>query len=103
MPKINCSAENCTYNRSGICYSKSIKVEGVSSNKISDVHCISFANNDRCIQSNIESECEYIICNAINCVHNKNTMCECDNIFVSGNLAQAPKQTNCCSFLSRDN
>ena len=100
MTRLNCSANTCAYNREGICHSGAIKVEGVDSDSIHDVHCISFANVDRCVKSDVESECQHIVCNAVNCIHNENTTCVCENIFVSGNLAQEPKQTTCCSFTS---
>lgn len=99
MSKISCSVNTCSYNKSGICHSGAIKIEGVTANNLQEVHCISFASIDKCIKSDVQSECQHIICNAVNCIHNENTECECENIFVSGNSAKTCKQTNCCSFL----
>lgn len=101
MSKINCSVETCSYNKNGNCHSSSIKIEGVTAHNLQEVHCISFTSTDKCLKSNVQSECEYIICNAVNCLHNKDTQCGCYNICVSGSSALSCKQTNCCSFLSK--
>lgn len=101
MSKISCSVDTCSYNKSGVCHSGATKIEGVSAFNLNDVHCISFASVEKCMKSDVESECQHILCNAVNCIHNKNTTCVCENIFVSGNSAKSCKQTNCCSFLSK--
>lgn len=101
MSKINCSAITCCYNKNGNCHSGSIKVDGKHPIDLKTVHCTSFISVHKNIQSNIESECEHIICNATECIHNKNSECSCYNIFVSGNGAKNYKQTNCCTFVCR--
>ncbi|MGL5712552.1 MAG: DUF1540 domain-containing protein [Paraclostridium sp.] len=101
MSKISCSVNTCSYNDNGVCHSGSIKMEGVRATVLQEVHCISFTSTKKCMKSNISSECENIICNAANCLHNKDTHCACDNICISGNEAKASKQTNCCSFLCK--
>lgn len=101
MSKINCSAITCSYNINGNCHSGTIKVDGSKPNNLKDVHCTSFISVHKNLKSDIQSECEHIVCNAIDCIHNKNSECSCYNIFVSGNDAKNFKQTNCCSFISK--
>lgn len=101
MSKINCSATTCCYNRNGNCHSGSVKIDGPNPRNIKEVHCTSFISIHKNMQSDIESECEHIMCNAIGCVHNNNLQCNCYNIFVSGSEAKNYKQTNCCSFIAK--
>ena len=101
MSRINCSAITCIYNINENCHSGSIKVDGPKPNNLKDVHCTSFISVHKSMKSDIESECEHIVCNAADCIHNKNLECSIYNIFVSGNNAKNFKQTNCCSFISK--
>lgn len=99
MPKINCSATTCRYNKNENCHSGSIKVDGPHPDNLKEVYCTTFISVHKSMKSNIESECEHVMCNVTHCIHNENRECRCDNIFVSGNEAENYKQTNCCSFL----
>ncbi|MDU2687385.1 DUF1540 domain-containing protein [Paeniclostridium sordellii] len=101
MSKINCSATTCCYNKNGNCHSGSIKVDSRKPVDLKTVHCTSFISVHKNLESSIESECEHVICNVSECIHNKNLECSCYNIFVSGSYAKNYKNTNCCSFVAK--
>lgn len=98
MTKINCSAKTCVYNQNGGCHSGSIKIH---ENSEKNINCTSFIHVHKNVKSNIESECEHIVCNADDCVHNKNLECSCSNVYVTGNDAINFEETKCCSFISK--
>ena len=39
---LNCSADNCVYNNSGICYAGSIKVNGVDASTTTGTTCATY-------------------------------------------------------------
>ena len=45
---LNCSADNCVYNNSGICYAGSIKVNGVDASTTTGTTCATYTpkNNE---------------------------------------------------------
>ena len=102
MQEINCQANNCTHNKSGICYSYSVSIGGENSSIESETSCNSFlheALNRGLTNSAIsDSICNFLSCEVGSCIHNSNTHCNLQSINVSGFNSQTSTGTQCSSF-----
>ena len=102
MQQINCDANNCSHNKSGICYSISVAIGIVNVSSESATCCDSFSNRAlyRGLTNNANSDrqCDSLTCEVENCSHNANTLCNLQSINVSGLRSQTYTQTKCSSF-----
>ena len=102
MQKINCDVNNCSHNKSGVCYSNRVDIGGMTSSTSNDTCCGSFLDkklySDLTNNTNSSSSCDCLICKVTNCVHNENSLCDLSSINVSGSGAKLYSETNCESF-----
>ena len=105
MQQINCDANNCAHNKSGICYSISVAIGIVNVSSESATCCDSFSNRAlyRGLTNNANShrQCDYLTCEVENCIHNVNALCNLQSINVSGSSSRTYTQTKCFSFDSK--
>ena len=97
---LNCSAQSCVYNKTGICYAGSIRVIGDNANSSSQTKCStftlsdgnqSFSNNT----SNTFTTSSDIDCAAKKCIYNSHNTCTANSVYIDINNA------SCNTFLSK--
>ena len=102
MQKINCDVNNCSHNKSGVCFSNRVDIGGMSSSCSNDTCCGSFLDkrlySDLTNNTNNSGACDCLVCKVSSCTHNENTMCTLTSINVSGSRAKIYSETNCESF-----
>lgn len=102
MQKINCSATNCSHNKTGVCYSNRVDIGGVTASTERGTVCGSFLNNyeysNLTNNTNSSGPCDALTCNVISCTHNDNKLCNLDSINVTGAEAHIYTETECSSF-----
>ena len=102
MQQINCDANNCAHNKSGICYSSTVDVGVLNVSSESETCCNSFSNRGlyRGLYNNAnsDSQCNSLTCEVRKCIHNDNEFCNLESIYVSGLRSQTYTQTECSSF-----
>lgn len=96
---LNCSAESCTYNDGGACFSGSIKVDGEKANTTSCTCCSTYVDRQSCGFTNSSNDCDCvgtdnIHCKAHNCKYNDNESCKASNVKI--NAGNASCETFCC-------
>ena len=83
---LNCSAYNCTYNKSGTCYAGKITISGTKATNSSNTHCSTFSESNgnlTNLSSNYFTTSNDIICKAVNCHYNANHTCTADSVHVN--------------------
>ena len=102
MQQIYCDINNCSHNKSGICYSSRANIGGVNVSSKSGTWCDSFSgkslHNSITNNANTNRQCEHITCEVKNCIHNSNTLCNLQYINISGTKSPIYAQTKCSSF-----
>ena len=108
---IKCTVDNCSHNKSEVCYSNRIDIGGSCSKESCDTCCGSFLNknhygdltNNIFSNSTIEnSPCDWIVCSAITCKFNDASLCTLESINVGSNKeVQLYTEANCISFKER--
>ena len=102
MQQINCDANSCSHNKSGICYSNSVDIGGLNASSESGTCCDSFSNKALYSvltnNANSDSHCDSLSCEVGNCTHNANALCNLQSINVSGLSSQTCTETHCSSF-----
>lgn len=102
MQEINCNVNNCSHNKSGVCYSNRVDIGGISASSEYGTCCGSFLNkalySALTNNSNSTTHCDSLICKAKNCAYNYNNLCDLQSINVSGSRAQIYAETECASF-----
>lgn len=100
MPKLSCSAQNCTHNCDNACCINQIKVGGEQASVAQSTCCENFqesqgafTNNDQTPNANLSISCE-----ATNCTHNYDCICEASSVDINGVSACVPEETKCSSF-----
>ncbi|MBU3131539.1 DUF1540 domain-containing protein [Clostridium gasigenes] len=105
MNKINCIVNNCSYNKSDICYSTRVNIGGKTATEECDTCCGSFLDkklySDLTNNVNTQCYCDCLICKVESCEHNYNNLCNLNSINVSGENAKIYSETNCASFNSK--
>lgn len=87
---LNCSANNCLYNNSGICYAGNIKIYGTNATTTSNTTCSTFVpqNNSLSNQtSNTFTTSSDIACNAGKCNYNSCGTCTASSVQINFNNA----------------
>lgn len=89
---LNCSAGNCIYNNSGICYAGHIKVSGTNATTTSGTTCSTFVlkdDNNRFSNSssNTFTTSSDIICSVKKCNYNSNRICTASSVQINYNNA----------------
>lgn len=105
MQKINCDVNNCSHNKSGVCYSNVVDIGGMNASSDSGTCCGSFLNkalySDLTSNSNSDSQCDCLVCKVESCTHNCNSCCDLQSINVCGSNSQIYAETKCESFESK--
>lgn len=104
MPKLECSAVSCTYNKDKLCAKGDILVRGTDAEKPSETCCDSFVGAGRDCYCNSASTGKphiAVACEAINCIYNEDRTCTAEHIGISGNSAHTSSETECASFQNR--
>ena len=105
MQKINCDVNNCSHNKSGVCFSNRVDIGGAGSSTNNESCCGSFLDkkhySDLTNNTNGPNACNSLICTVTNCTHNENSLCNLSSINVSGSGAKLYSETNCESFESK--
>lgn len=102
MQKINCDVNNCSHNKSGVCYSNRVDIGGLNASSACGTCCGSFLNkslySDLTNNTNSNGQCDCLICTVESCKHNCNSLCNLESINVSGSNSQIYSETECSSF-----
>ncbi len=110
MPKINCNATNCAYNKQCTCFKNKVNVEGLFTRSKLGTFCESFKSpkekalfeyelgNDMIDSALPEDAHTNISCSANYCYFNKNNKCVAKNIKVGTQNARYRSETECDSF-----
>ena len=102
MIKINCNVENCSHNKSGVCYSNRVNIEGNGAKDNNSTCCASFLDKRHYStltnNTNSNGSCDCLVCDVVNCKYNDNKLCTADSISVSGNNVNVYIETNCDTF-----
>ena len=89
---LNCSADNCVYSNSGICYAGSIKVNGVDASTTTGTTCATYTpkNNENSLSnnsSNTFTTSTDIDCKARKCNYNSDGTCTAASVQINHNNA----------------
>lgn len=102
MDKINCSVENCSHNKMGVCYSNRVNIGGYGADEKEDTCCGSFLDirlySDLTNNTNGGGPCDCLVCKAENCDYNKNQLCTLQSINVGAGPSRIYSETYCESF-----
>jgi hypothetical protein len=102
MAQINCSVNNCSHNKSGVCYSNRVNIGGLNSSCAEDTCCGSFLDkqlySDLTNNTNASGPCDALVCKVENCSYNCNNLCNLSNINVGGNNVKVYSEAHCESF-----
>lgn len=105
MERINCAVNNCSHNKSGVCFSNRVDIGGISASSEGGTCCGSFLNKAlySALTNNTNSsiQCDSLTCKAENCAYNYNKLCDLHSINVSGSKAQIYAETECSSFIPK--
>ena len=101
MDQLNCTVENCAYNKEKYCCKGDIMVGGKHAEKETDTCCESFLEQkaDR-FTSALEhpSKIISIDCEAVKCVYNSNYKCVAEHVDIKGCGAADCRETSCATF-----
>lgn len=99
MPKLKCCVETCAYNEENSCCLGEIKVLGGDPAVPSTTCCENFIEKGDLANSVLETqESLYIVCDAIQCIHNKGCKCEAECVSIVGQSAHCSDETQCNTF-----
>lgn len=94
---LNCYADNCIYNNSGICYAGNIDVIGSGAATSTGTKCGTFNPNKSdlmsCTSNSLTTSTD-IKCKAIKCKYNSMETCTASSVQINYN------NTNCDTFIS---
>lgn len=96
MMTLNCSADNCIYNNSGICYAGNIKIQGPGATTSTGTTCATFNSNKSDLMnasSNFLTTSTDIDCMAKKCKYNSLGICTADSVQINY------KNANCDTFI----
>lgn len=103
---LECTAENCNYNKSQCCCKQNIDVKGGSSNKSDDTCCSDFVGKREGTATNSCSCCSpsrsiEIGCDVTTCAYNDEKKCFADHVGITGMRASTSMETQCSTFKPR--
>ncbi len=94
---LNCSADNCIYNNSGICYAGNIQIQGDTASTTTGTKCATFNSNKNDLMnctSNSFTTSTDIDCMAKKCKYNSAGTCTASSVQINYSNA------NCDTFIS---
>ena len=104
MPILNCSVQNCYYNKEKKCCLDGIRVEGSTADTVNSTACGSFKEQG---EGSYTSNCHcgmspetklQVQCEAVKCTFNDDKRCCADRIGIEGNGAKHYTETACGTF-----
>lgn len=113
---LTCNAENCVHNISGLCSARNIHINGASAHSSEYTSCSTFVQKGfknaftNMFNMNVGGEIKQLFntssiemkptigCDAVNCIHNMNRICEASYIQIHGLGALNSVSTECQSF-----
>lgn len=104
MAQLDCTVENCVYNKSDYCCKGDIMVGGTHANKEEDTCCESFseAKKDNYISAlEHPSRTISIDCEAVKCIYNSDYKCAANHVDIRGCGASDCRETSCATFKER--
>ena len=106
MPVLDCSVKSCFYNSDNKCSLDSIKVEGKSADYSDDTVSGSYrlrageeAKSGCCSKAKTTL---VVSCTANKCVFNEENKCKAEHIGIAGSHADKMDDTECASFVCRE-
>ncbi|MBC8061551.1 MAG: DUF1540 domain-containing protein [Clostridiaceae bacterium] len=115
--KLNCSAESCVHNMSGLCSANTIFIEGNEARTSRSTDCKTFAQKGfinavtNVVNSNVPGEIRQFVnqdevvmspsikCEAVNCTYNVDQICGASNVAIYGPGAKSSNGTQCETFV----
>ena len=115
--KLNCSADGCVHNMSGLCSANKISVEGNMAHSSKSTECRTFAQKGfinafaNATNMNIPGEIRQFVnkdevvmsptikCQAVNCTHNVDQVCGASDVAIQGPGATSSEGTQCETFI----
>lgn len=106
MPVLDCSVKTCYYNTENKCSLDSIKVEGRSADYSDDTACGSYRlrageQTTNAFDKEGKTTLE-VACSADKCTFNEGNKCKAEHIGIAGSHADTMDDTECASFVNRD-
>lgn len=102
MHKINCTVDNCSYYKEGVCYANRINVGTKGACSSDDTCCGSFLDKHHysTLTNNTYADgpCDCIVCTAEHCTYNENKLCTAETIQVDGNNVKIYSEAKCDTF-----
>lgn len=101
MPELKCTVQTCVHNKQFLCDLDKIQVGGEKAKTACDTCCDSFQERKGEGYSNVTgnaSELTNILCEAKDCMYNKDCKCHAGKISVEGSCASKAKNTECATF-----
>ncbi len=101
MPMLVCSAQRCVYNDGMYCSKGDILVGGETASTSGETSCTSFKERtSEGAKSSMGTPSQKIevACEAVECMYNKNRVCDAGKIDISGTSASRSEQTECSTF-----
>lgn len=101
MAQLDCTVENCLYNRDQYCCKGDIMVGGKHADRSDDTCCDSFTQRK---EDSYTSAMEHpsrtisIDCEAVKCVYNSNYKCVAEHVDIKGCGACDCRETSCATF-----
>ena len=106
MTKVNCSVNNCSFNKDEICYAERVAIGGKGATQEVLTCCGTFLDNQA--YSNLAEHTEYkktcdaVSCTVATCEYHQNNLCTLATINVSAqNQVNLYSETDCSSFKLR--
>lgn len=103
---LECTAEDCFYNKSQCCCKGDIEVKGKSAKTSSETCCHSFKPQGEGSYANAHTNASpdrgvEIGCEVDNCVYNDDHRCFAERIGIAGVNASTSSETQCATFRAR--
>ena len=104
MAQLDCTVENCIYNKDQYCCKGDIMVGGKHATREDDTCCESFSERrGDSYTSALEhpSKTISIDCEAVKCIYNSNYKCFAEHVDIKGSDASDCRETLCATFKER--
>ena len=101
MAQLDCTVDNCVYNKSKCCCKGDIMVGGKQAKDMDGTCCESFSEKrGDSYTSALEHPCRTISidCEAVKCVYNSNYKCHAEHVDIKGCGACDCRETSCATF-----
>ncbi len=100
MTKLDCTVQNCLYNKENCCCKDNIQVEGNHARHSHDTCCTSFREGKHYAVNSVDipTKDTNVLCQATECTFNSNCHCEAKHIGISGKNACDCRETECATF-----